>query len=321
MAEGRTIVVLAAGEGKRMKSALPKVLHPLLGRTLLGHVVAATGTLAADRTVVVVGRGAEQVTAHLAEIAPDAVAVLQAEQRGTGHAARVAVETAGVVEGTVVIVNADMPLLRASTLAAFVESHEAAGAAATILTAHVPDPFGLGRIIRNPTTGGLEAVVEERDATAAQRDIREINAGLYAFDARFLGQALGKLTSNNDQGEEYITDLVGILVAEGSVVGAYAAADPMEVLGCNDRVELAALGALLRDRVNAAWMRDGVTIVDPATTWIDVVATVGRDAVVEPGTQVRGRTSIGVGAVVGPDTTLIDVSVGDGARVVRAHAV
>jgi bifunctional UDP-N-acetylglucosamine pyrophosphorylase/glucosamine-1-phosphate N-acetyltransferase len=321
VAEGRTIVVLAAGEGKRMKSALPKVLHPLLGRTLLGHVVAATGKLAADRTVVVVGRGAEQVTAHLGEIAPDAVAVLQAEQRGTGHAARVAVEAAGVVEGTVVIVNGDMPLLRASTLAAFVESHESAGAAATILTAHVPDPFGLGRIIRNPTSGRLEAVVEERDATPAQRDIREINAGLYAFDARYLGQALGKLTSNNDQGEEYITDLVGILVAEGSVVGAYAAADPMEVLGCNDRVELAALGALLRDRVNAAWMRDGVTIVDPATTWIDVVATVGRDAVVEPGTQVRGRSSIGVGAVVGPDTTLIDVSVGDGARVVRAHAV
>jgi bifunctional UDP-N-acetylglucosamine pyrophosphorylase/glucosamine-1-phosphate N-acetyltransferase len=319
--EGRTVVVLAAGEGKRMKSAVPKVLHPLLGRTLLGHVLAAVGTLRADRTVVVVGHGADQVTAHIAAVAPDAVAVLQAEQRGTGHAARVAVESVGVAAGTVVIVNADVPLLRASTLAAFVESHESAGAAASVLTAEVTDPYGLGRIIRDETTGALQAVVEERDATPTQRAIREINAGVYAFDARFLGQALGKLTSDNDQGEEYLTDLVAILVAEGCAVGTHTAPDQTEVLGCNDRVELATLGALLRDRVNAAWMRAGVTIVDPSTTWIDVVATLDRDAVVEPGTQVRGRSSIGSGAVVGPDTTLIDVSVGDGAQVVRAHAV
>ena len=304
-----------------MKSALPKMLHPLLGRTLLGHVLTAAGGVAADRTVVVVGNGADQVAAHVREIAPDAITVLQADQRGTGHAAGIAVEAAEVTHGTVVILNADMPLLRQETLAAFVEAHESSDAAATILTARVPDPYGLGRIIRHPTTGALEAVVEERDATPAQRTIQEINAGMYAFDAGFLARALGKLTADNDQGEEYITDLVGILVADGYEVGAHVAPDPMEILGCNDRVQLASLGARLRDRVNAHWMLEGVTIVDPATTWIDVTATVRRDTVLEPGTHLRGRTSIGVGAVIGPDTTLIDVAVGDGAHVVRAHAV
>jgi bifunctional UDP-N-acetylglucosamine pyrophosphorylase/glucosamine-1-phosphate N-acetyltransferase len=226
-----------------------------------------------------------------------------------------------VSAGTVVILNSDMPLLRAETVAGLVAAHESAAAAATILTAEVPDPVGLGRIIRDPTTGAVEAVVRERDATAAQRGIREINAGVYAFDAALLSRALAKLCADNAQGEEYITELVGILVADGYEVGAYPTADPREILGCDDRAQLAALGAQLRDRVNNAWMLDGVTMVDPATTWIDVTVTVGRDTVLEPGTHLRGRTRIGAGAVIGPDTTLIDVSVDDGAQIVRSHAV
>jgi bifunctional UDP-N-acetylglucosamine pyrophosphorylase / glucosamine-1-phosphate N-acetyltransferase len=318
--EGRTIVVLAAGEGRRMKSALPKMLHPLLGRTLLGHVLAATDTLRPQRSLVVVGHESERVAAHVAEIAPAARMVLQEQQRGTGHAARIALDAVGPIEGTVVIINGDLPLLRRQTLLALVEAHEAAGAAASILTAEVANPYGLGRIIRNPATGGLYAIVEERDATAEQRSINEINAGLYAFDAALLVQTLGKLTTHNEQGEEYLTDVIALLVDSGRTVLAHATDDASEVLGCNDRAELAVLRARLRDRVNLYWMREGVSIIDPRTTWIDVTVALEPDIVLEPNTQLRGATTIRTGAVVGPDVTLVDVSVGEGAAVVRTHA-
>ncbi len=320
MTEERTVVVLAAGEGKRMKSGLPKMLHPLLGRTLLGHVLAATSALRAARRIVVVGHGADEITKHLAEAAPDAVTVLQETQRGTGHAARLALEAYGPAAGTVVVINGDVPLLRQATLRSLVEAHEAAGAAATILTAEVDEPYGLGRVMRDPVTGAVDAIVEERDATAEQRAVTEINAGVYAFEASLLSQVLGKLSTANAQGEEYLTDVIAMLVDSDHSVLAYATGDPTEVLGCNDRVELAGLRALLRDRVNEQWMRAGVTIIDPQTTWIDVEVTVGRDSVIEPNTHLRGATAIGELAVVGPDTTLVDVSVGDGARVIRTHA-
>lgn len=318
----RTVVVLAAGEGKRMRSAQPKVLHPLLGRSLLGHVLVAAEGLAADRTIVVVGVGADQVTAHLAEIAPKATPVVQSKQRGTGHAVRTALTAAGAPEprGTVVVLYGDTPLLRPETVEALVAAHEASGAAATLLSAEVDDPTGLGRIVRG-ANGTLARIVEERDATPRQRAIREINAGVYAFDAALLQAMLGELTTDNDQGEEYLTDVPGLLVAAGHRVEVQRTADPVETRGCNDRAELAALRALLRDRVNAAWMAAGVTILDPATTWIDVTATLGRDAVIDQNTQVRGASMIGEGATVGPDVTLIDTVVGDGASVVRAHAV
>ncbi len=319
MTEERTVIVLSAGEGKRMKSSLPKMLHPLLGRTMLGHVLTATDQLNPARTVVVVGHGADQITAHLGEVAPAAVTVLQEHPRGTGHAARVAMEAHGPSEGTVVVVNGDVPLLRPGTLRSLVEAHEAAGAAATILTAEVDEPYGLGRVIRHPVTGGVDAIVEERDATPDQRAVTEINAGVYAFDAVLLSQALGKLTTANAQGEEYLTDVIALLVDSDHSVQAYATGDPTEVLGCNDRAELAELRAILRDRINDGWMRAGVTIIDPCTTWIDVDVVLGQDTVLEPNTHLRGRTVIGECAVVGPDTTLLDVTVGDGARVVRAH--
>jgi bifunctional UDP-N-acetylglucosamine pyrophosphorylase/glucosamine-1-phosphate N-acetyltransferase len=318
--QSRTVVVLAAGEGKRMKSALPKVLHPLLGRTLVGHVLAAADGLQAQRTLVVVGHGADQVTAHLADVAPSAEAVLQAVQHGTGHAVRIALEAAGDVGGTVVVLNGDVPLLRPETVRDLVESHEAAGLAATVLAAEVADPAGLGRIVRDES-GRLERIVEQRDATAEQRAIREINAGIYAFDGALLREALGKLSTDNDQGEEYLTDVFGLLATDGKAVGVHVAADASETLGCNDRAELAGLRALLRDRVNGAWMRAGVTILDPATAWVDVTVVLESDVVLDQNIQLRGSTSVAAGAVVGPDTTLIDTTVGAGASVVRAHAV
>ncbi|GAA4695307.1 bifunctional UDP-N-acetylglucosamine diphosphorylase/glucosamine-1-phosphate N-acetyltransferase GlmU [Phytohabitans rumicis] len=318
--QSRTVIVLAAGEGKRMKSALPKVLHPLLGRTLVGHVLAAAGELAAERTLVVVGHGADQVSTHLAEIAPGAQPVLQAVQNGTGHAVRIAIEAAGDVRGSVVVLNGDVPLLRPETVAALVDAHEAGGMAATVLAAEVADPTGLGRIVRD-ASGGLERIVEERDATAEQRAIREINAGIYAFDAVLLRAALSKLSTDNDQGEEYLTDVFALLATDGRPVGVHVAADATETLGCNDRAELAGLRALLRDRVNRAWMRDGVTILDPATTWIDVTVVLERDAVIDQNTQLRGGTAVASFATVGPDVTLVDTTVGTGAAVLRAHAI
>jgi bifunctional UDP-N-acetylglucosamine pyrophosphorylase / glucosamine-1-phosphate N-acetyltransferase len=316
----RTVVVLAAGEGKRMKSALPKVLHPLLGRTLVAHVLAAAGGLDAQRTLVVVGHGADQVTEHLVEVAPAAEPVLQAVQHGTGHAVRIALEAAGDPGDTVVVLNGDVPLLRPDTVRDLVAAHEAAGLAATVLAAEVADPTGLGRIVRDES-GRLERIVEERDATAEQRAVREINAGIYAFDGALLREALGKLSTDNDQGEEYLTDVFGLLATDGKAVGVHVAADATETLGCNDRAELAVLRALLRDRVNREWMRAGVTILDPATTWVDVTVTLEPDAVIDQNTQLRGATSIAAGAVVGPDTTLIDTTVGAGASVCRVHAV
>lgn len=316
----RTVVVLAAGVGKRMKSALPKVLHPLLGRSLLGHVLAAAAPLAADRTLVVVGHGAEQVTAHLAQVAPETDTVHQAEQRGTGHAVRIALEAVADLTGTVVVLNGDVPLLRSETLAALVSAHETAGAAGTVLAAEVDDPTGLGRVIRD-AAGGLERIVEERDATPEQRRIREINAGIYAFEAGALRAALGKLSTDNDQGEEYLTDVFGLFGAAGEPVAVHAAEDATETLGCNDRAELARLRRLLRDRINLGWMRSGVTLLDPATTWIDVTVTLEPDAVVDQNTQLLGATTVGPEATVGPDVTLIDTTVGAGATVIRSHAV
>jgi bifunctional UDP-N-acetylglucosamine pyrophosphorylase / glucosamine-1-phosphate N-acetyltransferase len=316
----RTVIVLAAGEGKRMKSATPKVLHPLLGRTLLGHVLTAAEAARAVSTVVVVGHKADQVRSHLAEVAPSATPVLQARQNGTGHAVRIALEAVPDAAGTVVVLNGDVPLLRPATLDGLLSAHEQAGSGATVLAAEVADPTGLGRVVRD-ASGNLERIVEERDASPEVRAIREINAGIYAFDATLLRAALGKLSTDNDQGEEYLTDVFGLLATVGHPVGVYVAGDADETLGCNDRAELAKLRALLRDRVNEAWMRSGVSILDPATTWIDVSVTLSPDAQIDQNSQLLGDTVVGAGAIVGPDTTLIDTRVGEGAVVLRTHAI
>jgi bifunctional UDP-N-acetylglucosamine pyrophosphorylase / glucosamine-1-phosphate N-acetyltransferase len=317
----RTVIILAAGMGKRMKSDLPKVLHPVLGRTLVEHVLTAVDVaLPGSRVLVVIGRGAERVAEHVAEVAPHAGTVLQAEQKGTGHAVRVALEAVPDDASSIIVLNGDLPMITPETLRVLVEGQEAAKAGGTLLTSAVVDPGGAGRIIRTDD-GAVARIVEQRDASADELAINEINAGAYAFDGRALREMLGKISTENDQGEEYLTDVVGLLVSGGWPVRAHRTDDPDETMGANDRVELATLRAVMRDRVNAGWMRAGAGIIDPATTWIDVTARVDPDATIEPNTHLRGATRVASGAVVGPDTSLIDTTVGEGAVVVRAHAV
>jgi bifunctional UDP-N-acetylglucosamine pyrophosphorylase / glucosamine-1-phosphate N-acetyltransferase len=314
------VVVLAAGQGTRMRSSTPKVLHELGGRSLLGHVLAATEPLRAGTTVVVVGAGREAVEEHLARIAPHAIAVPQDQQLGSGHAAAVALAAVPDVEGPVLLVNGDSPLLRRETVTRLVDDHHRTGNVLTVLTAEVDDPTGLGRIVRDGT-GAVRAIVEERDATEAQRAVREINAGVYLGDAAALRRTLARIGADNDQGEQYVTDVLGLLVAENEPVGGVLADDPDDVLGCNDRRELAARRRTLNERVLDDLMRSGVTVVDPATTWVDVTVTVAPDALLQPGCQLQGTTSVAAGATVGPDSTLVDTEVGAGASVVRSHCL
>lgn len=299
-----------------MKSATPKVLHRICGRSLVGHVLAASRELDPAELVVVVGHAREQVAAHLAEIDPEVRTAVQERQNGTGHAVRMALEElGGPVDGTVVVVCGDTPLLTADTLAALTGTHQADGNAVTVLTAEVPDATGYGRIVRDGASGAVTAIVEHKDATAEQRAIAEINSGVFAFDGRLLADALKQVRTDNSQGEEYLTDVLGILRAAGHRVGASVAGDHREIAGINNRVQLSEARRTLNDRLLTAAMLDGVTVVDPATTWVDVTVGFGRDAVVHPGTQLTGATRIGEGAEVGPNSRLNDTVVGAGARV------
>nr|WP_237522579.1 bifunctional UDP-N-acetylglucosamine diphosphorylase/glucosamine-1-phosphate N-acetyltransferase GlmU [Streptomyces sp. SID1328] len=299
-----------------MKSATPKVLHQICGRSLVGHVLAASRELDPAELVVVVGHAREQVAAHLAEIDPGVRTAVQEQQNGTGHAVRMALEElGGPVDGTVVVVCGDTPLLTADTLAALTGTHQADGNAVTVLTAEVPDATGYGRIVRDGASGAVTAIVEHKDATDEQRAIAEINSGVFAFDGRLLAEALKQVRTDNSQGEEYLTDVLGILRAAGHRVGASVAGDHREIAGINNRVQLSEARRTLNDRLLTAAMLDGVTVVDPATTWVDVTVGFGRDAVVHPGTQLTGATRIEEGAEVGPNSRLNDTVVGAGARV------
>jgi bifunctional UDP-N-acetylglucosamine pyrophosphorylase/glucosamine-1-phosphate N-acetyltransferase len=308
------VVVLAAGEGTRMKSATPKVLHQLLDRSLLGHVINAVDALHAQHLVVVVGHGRDAVTEHLSQIAPHAESALQAEQRGTGHAVRLALENVPDLHGTVVVVPGDAPLMTSATFEALLETHARDQATTTLLTAVVPDPTGYGRIVRG-ANGRVTEIVEERDATDEQRAINEIGTSVYAFDIDALRTAVAQLSTDNAKGEEYLTDVVAAQVAQGLVVAAYQAQDWHETVGINDRVQLAAATAYLRNRINRAHMHAGVTMVDPTTTWIGVDVALEPDVVIHPGTRLFGTTRVAAGATIGPDTTLVDTKVGAGARV------
>ncbi|MGH8835423.1 MAG: bifunctional UDP-N-acetylglucosamine diphosphorylase/glucosamine-1-phosphate N-acetyltransferase GlmU [Actinomycetes bacterium] len=308
------VVVLAAGEGTRMKSALPKVLHPIAGRPLLGHALAAAAGLDPRHLLVVIGHGREQVAGYLAEVQPAATPVVQDEQLGTGHAVRTALNTLGDLDGIVVVTYGDVPLLTTETLAALIAAHHAEDCAATVLTTRSADPVGLGRIVR-AADGSLAAIVEERDASPEQRAIPEVNSGIYVFDAKQLIAALGRLSTGNSQGEEYLTDVIGILRADGQPIAAVPVADPDQALGVNDRVQLAQVGRLLNDRLLESWMRVGVSVIDPATTWVDTTVVLEPDVLLHPGTRLHGDTVIRSGAVIGPDTTLRDTEVGAGAVV------
>ncbi|MCK1823053.1 bifunctional UDP-N-acetylglucosamine diphosphorylase/glucosamine-1-phosphate N-acetyltransferase GlmU [Streptomyces sp. XM83C] len=309
------VVVLAAGEGTRMKSATPKVLHEICGRSLVGHVLAAARELDPENLVVVVGHAREKVVAHLEETAPGVRTAVQAEQNGTGHAVRMALEElGGGVDGTVVVVCGDTPLLTGDTLKQLSAAHSADGNAVTVLSAQMPDATGYGRIVRD-ASGAVTAIVEHKDASEEQRAIREINSGVFAFDGRLLADALKQVRTDNSQGEEYLTDVLGILRAAGHRVGASVAGDHREIAGINNRVQLAEARRILNERLLTGAMLSGVTVVDPASTWVDVSVSFERDVVVHPGTQLLGSTHLGEGCEVGPNTRLRDTRVGAGARV------
>jgi bifunctional UDP-N-acetylglucosamine pyrophosphorylase / glucosamine-1-phosphate N-acetyltransferase len=313
------VIVLAAGEGTRMKSTTPKVLHAIGGRTLLGHAVAAARGVDPQHLVIVVRHGRDLVAAHIAVLDPGAAIADQDEVKGTGRATECALQAlpAGL-EGTVLVTSGDVPLLSAQTLRGLLEAHAASGSAATVITATLADPSGYGRILR-AADGSVAGIVEQKDATDAQGEIEEINSGLYAFDLAVLRAALTQVGTDNAQGEKYLTDVLGIVRAQGLRVSAHLIQDVWETEGVNDRVQLARLGAELNRRIVERWMRAGVTVVDPSTTWIDVDVTLGRDVTIHQQTQIHGASSIGDDVVVGPDTTLTDVSIGRGATVIRTH--
>jgi bifunctional UDP-N-acetylglucosamine pyrophosphorylase/glucosamine-1-phosphate N-acetyltransferase len=312
------VVVLAAGQGTRMKSSTAKVLHGLCGRPMLGHVLAAVDGVNPEQTLVVVGHDRDQVTAALAEQAPSAVPVVQEPQNGTGQAVRLALEATQTTEGAVVVVPGDAPLLTTQTLERLLARHLEAVAAATLLTATMPDATGYGRIVRD-ADGHVTAIVEEKDADDRIRQIDEVATSVYVFDAAKLRANLGRLTTENAQGEEYLTDVIGLLVTDGDVVASVTAVDYRETLGVNDRVQLATARRLMRDRIVEHWMREGVTITDPQTTWMGVDVRLEPDVTVHQNTQLHGRTTIRRGAVVGPDCTLTNTTVGEDATVVKSH--
>ncbi|MGZ4438315.1 MAG: bifunctional UDP-N-acetylglucosamine diphosphorylase/glucosamine-1-phosphate N-acetyltransferase GlmU [Nocardioidaceae bacterium] len=316
------VLVLAAGSGTRMKSKVMKVLHPVCGRSMIGHVVTAALAVDPERLVAIVGNGREQVGPHILEMAPEALLAVQETQDGTGHAVRVGMDalvaSAGTARGTVVVMAGDTPLMEGATLAALVADHQAASRAVTILTGEVADPFGYGRVLRDQA-GGVRAIVEEKDATPEQAAVREINSGVFAFDGEFLVDALGRITNDNAKGEYYLTDVVAIATADGRPVGAHRIDDVMQTEGANDRAQLAGLAAELNRRILDRWMREGVTVVDPTTTWVDADVVLEPDVTILPGVQLLGTTTVAEDAVVGPDCTLKDVEVGRGAKVVRTH--
>jgi bifunctional UDP-N-acetylglucosamine pyrophosphorylase/glucosamine-1-phosphate N-acetyltransferase len=317
------VLVLAAGPGTRMRSDTPKVLHTIAGRSMLSHSLHAVAKVAPQRLVVVLGHDHQRIAPLVAELAerlgrPIDVA-LQDRPLGTGHAVlRGLSALPDDYAGIVVVTSGDTPLLDSDTLADLIATHNASSAAVTVLTTTLNEPFGYGRILRTQDNE-VTAIVEHADATPSQREIREVNAGVYAFDIAALRSAVGRLTSNNAQQELYLTDVVAILRGDGRSILAQHVDDSALVAGVNNRVQLAELGAELNRRIVAAHQMSGVTVVDPTTTWIDVDVTIGRDTVIHPGTQLLGRTQIGGRCVVGPDTTLTDVTVGDGASVLRTH--
>ncbi len=313
----KAVVVLAAGAGTRMRSRRAKVLHEVCGRSLLAHAVHAAAHLEPEHLVVVVGHQREQVAAHLSEIAPYARQAVQDEQRGTGHAVQCGLADVPDEQGEVVVTYGDVPLLTGQTLADLVAEHRANQNVLTVLTAVVDNPRGYGRIIRSGEA--VTAIVEEKDATDEQRAIREINSGIYVFDGAVLRAGLAQLRSDNAQGELYLTDVLAYAVGAGAKVGAHLIADTWQTEGVNDRVQLAAMAAELNRRILERWMRAGVTVLDPATTWVEDTVDLAEDVTLLPNTHLRGATSVGAGATIGPDTMLTDVEIGEDAEVTRCQ--
>ncbi|RAN76491.1 UDP-N-acetylglucosamine diphosphorylase/glucosamine-1-phosphate N-acetyltransferase [Bacillus sp. SRB_336] len=316
------VIVLAAGAGTRMKSRLPKILHPIGGTSMVGHALAAARGLNPERLAVVVRFERDQVAAHIAELDAGALIVDQDEVPGTGRAVQAALEALDAeteIEGTVVVTYGDVPLLTTELLEELTATHQSDNNAVTVLTAVLDDAAGYGRILRHEADGTVLGIREHKDASDAEREIGEINSGIYAFDAKVLREALKHVTTDNNQGEMYLTDVLGLARARGGRVAAVVTADRWQVEGANDRVQLATLGAEHNRRIVEGWMRRGVTVIDPATTWIDSTVQLDEDVTILPGTQLHGKTTVARDAVVGPDSTLTDVAIAEGAEVTRTH--
>ncbi|PID97368.1 MAG: UDP-N-acetylglucosamine diphosphorylase/glucosamine-1-phosphate N-acetyltransferase [Actinomycetales bacterium] len=313
------VIVLAAGEGTRMRSSIPKVLHTIGGRSLVHHAITAARGIDPVHLQVVVRHQRDLVAAHIAECDPDCLIADQDETPGTGRAVECGLAALpDDLDGVVVVTYADVPLLEAETLRELVQTHERAGSAVTVVTAIVPNPSGYGRVVRG-ADGGVERIVEHRDASADELAINEINSGIYAFNGGLLREALAALTSANAQGEKYLTDVVAAVRARGSSVAAYRLDDLWQTEGVNDKSQLARVGVELNRRTVARLMAAGAIVRDPATTWIDAAVSVGRDTEVHPNTRLLGATTIGPDCQIGPDSTLTDMEVGEGATVCRTH--
>ena len=310
-------IVLAAGEGSRMRSSRPKPLHHLCGRPMLQHIVDAVAGVLPESVVVVVGHRGDWVTKVMVELAPDGVPlsfVTQAEQLGTGDATAVGLTGLDEHEADVLVVPGDVPLIQSATLTALLATHRQSGAAATVLTTVLENPTGYGRIVR-AKDGSIARIVEERDATSEQRALREVNTSIYCFKRTLLAPALRRLLPTNAQGEYYLTDVIEVLASAGHLVSSVVLEDQAEVAGVNDRNQLAEAERAMRRRINANWMARGVTMWDPEGTYIDADVELDPDVVIMPGVILRGSTTVGRDCELGPDVLLTNTVVGEGATV------
>ena len=313
------VVILAAGQGTRMKSALPKVLHRIGGRSLIAHVLDAAGGLNPDIIATVVRHDRDRVAEAILDHAPDTLIVDQDEIPGTGRAVEQALAALPrSFDGTVLVLSGDVPLIDTHTLERLVQGHDEQARAMTVLSAIFENPTGLGRILRSPD-GAVTGIVEEKDASDSERRITEINGGIYVFSRRHVEQALAEIDTNNAQGEKYLTDAAARILAAGGAVEAVATDDTWIIAGVNDRLQLAEAGRELNQRIIRAHQRNGVTIQDPGSTWVDADVTIEADCEILPGTFLHGATSIAGGAVIGPDTTLVDCEIGEGAHIRRSE--
>lgn len=309
--QNRYVVVLAAGQGTRMKSKLFKVMHPVMGRPMVGHVVNAAIDADASEVITITGHGAEVVRDYLGE---KSQYVFQEEQLGTAHAVMQAKDLLEGKEGTTLVLSGDTPLLRAETLQQLMAFHEEEEAKATILTALADDPFGYGRVIRTED-GLVSKVVEEKDASEDEKKVREINTGTYCFDNQALFQALEKVDNDNAQGEYYLPDVLEILKNDHEKVGAFQLDNMDEALGVNNRVALAEASRIMRERINEQHMTNGVSIIDPNSTYIEIDVKIAKDTVVEPNTYIKGRTTIGEDAFIGLGSVISDSQLADGVEI------
>jgi bifunctional UDP-N-acetylglucosamine pyrophosphorylase / glucosamine-1-phosphate N-acetyltransferase len=312
------VVVLAAGEGTRMKSAIPKVLHKIAGLELLGHVLSTATALGAGKVVCVLRHEKQIIADYVNAFYPTVEIAEQDEVPGTGRAVEAGLDLLLDFDGDVVVLSGDVPLMDVGSITELIERHRELANSCTLVSTLLPDPTGYGRIVRD--RGELVSIVEHKDATAAQREINEVNAGVYVFKAKKLATALAQVGTNNSQGEKYLTDVIAGFIAQGDSVSAHQINDPWLVAGVNDRVQLTEVATELNSRIVTAWQLAGVTVTEPSSTWIDITVSLAQDVTFLPSVRLSGFTRIETGSVIGPDSSLTDVQVGKNVRVSRTEA-